>query len=110
MYTETQQAIRNSLWNFMGSLIDASMFEDNAKKKENVTALFSEELCKFVKTEDDKIDIQAAKPILKSALWILEARKLEFNNLPIKTPAIDNAIKELDSLIASLTAYVDKII
>lgn len=109
MYTETQQAIRNSLWNFMGSLMDASMFEDNAKKKENVSALISEELCKFTQIEDNKIDIQVAKPILKSAIWILEARRLEFNNLPIKTPAIDNAIKELDSLITSLTAYVDKI-
>lgn len=109
MYTETQQSIRNSLWNFMGSILNASMFEENSKKKENVTALISEELCKFSKTEDEKIDMQAAKPILKSAIWVLEARRLELSSIPLKTDAINKTVDELDTLIASLKAYVDRI-
>lgn len=108
MYTETQQSIRNSLWNFMGSIMNASMYE-NEKKKESVTALFSEELCKFCKADDEKVDMNTAKPILKSAIWILEARKIELYNLPIKSDAIDKTIKELETLIASLNAYVDRI-
>lgn len=108
MYTETQQAIRNSLWNFMGSLLTASMYEDN-RNKESVTAIFTEELCKFCKTEDNKIDILAAKPILKSCIWILQSRKVEIESLPVKTEAINNTIEELDKLIASLDVYVNKI-
>lgn len=109
MYTETQQSIRNSLWNFMGSIMTASMFDDESKKKENVTALISEELCKFTKCEENKIDMQAAKPILKSAIWVLEARKIELNSIPFETNAVNKTVDELDTLIASLKAYVDRI-
>lgn len=108
MYTDTQQAIRNSLWNFMGSLLTASMYEDK-RNKESVTAVFSEELCKFCKDENDKIDILAAKPILKSSIWILQNRKAEIESLPVKTEAINKTIEELDNLIASLDMYVNKI-
>lgn len=108
MYTDTQQAIRNSLWNFMGSLLTASMYEDK-RNKESVTAVFSEELCKFCKDENDKIDILAAKPILKSSIWVLQNRKAEIESLPVKSEAINNTIEELDNLIASLDMYVNKI-
>lgn len=108
MYTDTQEAIRVSLWNFMGSLLDASMHEEN-KKKESVTALMSEELCKFCRDKDNKINMKAAKPVLKSAVWILEARKLEISSLPVKSEAIDSTVKDLDDLIASLNNYIDKI-
>jgi hypothetical protein len=108
MYTDTQQAIRNSLWNFMGSLLTASMYEDK-RNKESVTAVFSEELCKFCKDENDKIDILAAKPILKSSIWVLQNRKAEIESLPVKSEAINKTIEELDNLIASLDMYVNKI-
>ena len=35
MYTDTQQALRNSLWNFMGSILTASALEE-AQAKESV--------------------------------------------------------------------------
>lgn len=108
MYTETQQSIRNSMWNFMGSLLSTSSFEDNSKKKENVVALISEELCKFIKSDDEVLDINAAKPILKAAIWILQARRLELKNLNVGNNAINSGIKEIDMLIASLSAYIDK--
>ena len=53
--------------------------------------------------------MQAAKPILKSAIWVLEARRLELNSIPLKTDAINKTVDELDTLIASLKAYVDRI-
>lgn len=115
MYTETQEALRNSLWNFMGSILSASILEDK-RKKENVTALICEELCKFCKTEEEtSVDMQAAKPILKAAVWVLEARKLEMqkskNNLDIDaliTP-MDKAIEELSGLINTLNNYIEKL-
>ena len=106
MYTDTQEAVRVSLWNFMGSLLDASV---EVNKKESVTALMSEELCKFCRNQDNELDMKAAKPILKSAAWILEARKAEINSIPVKTEAIDSTIKNLDDLIASLNKYINKL-
>lgn len=109
MYTDTQQSIRNAMWNFMGTLLSSSPYDEISKKKENVTALMSEELCKFVKADDKTLDIKAAKPILKSALWILEARKLELKNINVSNSAINSGIKEIDILIATLSKYIDKI-
>lgn len=111
MYTQLQQTIRNSLWNFMGSIMDASCNED--VKKENVTALISEEMCKFCRIEDEnkesKIDMKTARPILEAAIWILSARKLELQNLSVTSKSIDYTIKELDSIIKSLEMYVKRI-
>lgn len=114
MYTETQEALRNSLWNFMGSMLTASIHEEN-KAKESVTALISEELCKFVKNEDDiSIDMTAAKPILKAAVWVLEAKTTELNNTlntapDIAKPAICSNIENVKSLSVELNEFISKI-
>ena len=104
MYTDTQQAIRNTLWNFMGSIMDASGY-DNENKKQTVTALMSEELCRFCKNDDEKtIDINTAKPILKAAKWVLESKLME-----AKFSSDTNSIKELSLLIASFDSYINKL-
>lgn len=104
MYTDTQQAIRNTLWNFMGSIMDASGY-DNENKKQTVTALMSEELCRFCKNDDEKtIDINTAKPILKAAKWVLESKLME-----AKFSNDINSIKELSLLIASFDSYINKL-
>ena len=119
MYTDTQQAIRNTLWNFMGSIMDASGY-DNENKKQTVTALMSEELCRFCKNDDEKIadkvikktcnddektiDINTAKPILKAAKWVLESKLME-----AKFSNDTNSIKELSLLIASFDSYINKL-
>lgn len=96
MYTETQEALRNSLWNFMGSMLTASMYDDK-KNKESVTALISEELCKFCKNEDETtIDMDAAKPILKAAVWLLNAKETELYNLMEKAPEVAKVDIELN--------------
>ena len=115
MYTETQEALRNSLWNFMGSILTASVLEEK-RRKENVTALMCEELCKFCKKEDEtSIDLQAAKPILKAAVWVFEGRKLEMQkaieetNVSTMKTTLNKSIEEMDSLINTLNNYIDKI-
>lgn len=114
MYTETQQALRNSLWNFMGAMLTASVHEEN-RKKENVTALISEELCKFCKIEEEnKIDMKAAKPILKAAAWVLECKEKELLKLYEEAPdvakeAINNNIDKINYLYKELNDYIDKI-
>ena len=115
MYTETQEALRNSLWNFMGSILTASVLEEK-RRKENVTALMCEELCKFCKTEDEQsIDLQAAKSILKAAVWVSEARKLEMQkaidetDVSIMKSTLKKSIEEINNLINTLNNYIDKI-
>lgn len=114
MYTDTQEALRNSLWNFMGSILTASIHEEN-KAKESVTALMSEELCKFIKNEDEtSIDMVAAKPILKAAIWILDSKVVELQNTLKEAPqvahiAIYNNIAQVQDLRKSLDIFIDKI-
>lgn len=114
MYTDTQEALRNSLWNFMGSILTASIHEEN-KAKESVTALMSEEMCKFIKNEDDtSIDMVAAKPIFKATAWILEARIKELYTLLEKAPepakpTITANILNTEKLKEELDAFIDKL-
>lgn len=114
MYTDTQQALRNSLWNFMGSILNASMLEE-AQAKESVTALMSEEMCKFVKDEDEtSIDMVAAKPILKAASWVLQAKITELNKTLAEAPEVvhDTILKNIDDvqrIKAELDVFIDKI-
>lgn len=116
MYTDTQQALRNSLWNFMGSLLANSAFE-NDKAKESVTALVSEELCKFCKNEDEvTVNMGACKPILKSTSWILQARiqemKTERDKLEQNSPAyeyLNQGVEDLTALYDSLENFISKL-
>jgi cell division septum initiation protein DivIVA len=114
MYTETQEALRNSLWNFMGSMLTASLHEEN-RAKESVTALMSEELCKFVKNKDEiSVDMVAAKPILKSAVWVLNAKITELNNTLETAPTaakevIQKNIENINQIISLLNNFIDKI-
>lgn len=114
MYTDTQEALRNSLWNFMGSILTASIHEEN-KAKESVTALMSEEMCKFIKNEDDtSIDMVAAKPILKAASWILDAKLKELYKTLGTAPAvaydlINKNIASIHNMKTELDVFIDKL-
>lgn len=114
MYTETQEALRNSLWNFMGSMLTASIHEEN-RAKESVTALMSEELCKFVKNEDEtSVDMVAAKPILKAASWILNSKLTELYKTLETAPAvaydtINKNIENIHNIKTELDVFIEKI-
>lgn len=114
MYTETQEALRNSLWNFMGSMLTASIHEEN-RAKESVTALMSEELCKFVKNEDEtSVDMVAAKPILKAASWILNSKLTELYKTLETAPTvaydtINKNIENIHNIKTELDVFIEKI-
>ena len=104
-YTQEQEAIRQAIANFLGALLINSMFTES-EAKENVIAIFCEELVKYV--SDDGLDIRAAKPLLKSTLWILEKRKEELN-ISFNELGLSNvpANSDLDQLIELLNNYIN---
>lgn len=114
MYTETQDALRNSLWIFFGSILNASILEES-RTKENVTALVSEELCKFCKNEDEtSVDMVAAKPILKAASWVLDAKLKELYKTLNIAPAvaydtINKNIENVQNIKTQLDIFINNI-
>lgn len=106
-YTQEQEAIRQAIANFLGALLINSMFKES-EAKENVIAIFCEELVKYV--SDGGLDIQAAKPLLKSTLWILEKRREELNT-SFNELGLSNipANSDLDQLIELLNNYINKL-
>lgn len=106
-YTQEQEAIRQAIANFLGALLMNSMFTET-EAKENVIAIFCEELTKYV--SDGGLDIQAAKPMLKSTLWILEKRREELNMSYKELGLSDNPVNsDLDQLIELLNNYINKL-
>lgn len=106
-YTQEQEAIRQAIANFLGALLTNSMFTES-EAKENVIAIFCEELTKYV--SDGGLDIQAAKPLLKSTLWVLEKRKEELNTSYKELGLSDKpANSDLDQLIELLNNYINKL-
>lgn len=64
----------------MGALLNASAFEGDLQK-ENVIALLSEELCKYVcDNSEHKVDIKIANPIFQSTLYLLKRYKQDMIN------------------------------
>lgn len=115
-YTKEQEAIRQSFANFLGALMTNSMYE-NELAKENAIAVLCEELVKYIQNENNTIDVQLSKPILKSSLWTLQKRKedmlkdLEKINIE-GIDVINNTsqyTKDIDFLINSLNDYIKKI-
>lgn len=106
-YTQEQEAIRQAIANFLGALLMNSMFTES-EAKENVIAIFCEELTKYV--SDGGLDIQAAKPLLKSTLWVIEKRKEELNTSYKELGLSDKpANSDLDQLIELLNNYINKL-
>ena len=92
----------------MGSLIVAYGGEAD-KAKESVIAILCEEMAKFCKTEEDTLDMKAAKPTLRLTEWVLKKRLEDISNLKLKSKAIESTKKEIEDLIASLDIYISRI-
>lgn len=63
--------------------------------------------------ENKDVNITAAKPILKAALWVIQQRKImaekELEDIEVKPLEAINAFNEIDKLIADLTNYINNI-
>ena len=109
-YTSEQETLRAAITNFIGVAASSSMYEGKDAVR-NVVALFLEELIKYIET-DEGINMNAAKPIFRANMYILDQRKKDiqenyrksFDNEPP-----ESLTQELDMLIQSLNDYINKI-
>ena len=109
-YTNEQEALRAAITNFIGIAASSSMYEGKNAVR-NVIALFLEELIQYVQS-DDGINMNATKPIFRATTYVLQERKKDiiksyresFNSEP---PEL--LTEEIDELINSLNAYINKI-
>lgn len=89
MHSKEQENLRSAIANFLGVAASTSMYEGD-RAKENVIALFTEELVKIGQNKDQTVNMQVLKPIFLSVIWILKCRKndiissytQQFNGLP----------------------------
>lgn len=113
MYSEMQQQLRMSLAQFFGAILTNSHYEDSEYKKQSLVALAIEELLKVCKTEENQIDMIAAKPILKGTHYLLEQRKNDIiSNLKetsLSDKDINKAVEDLHSVILNLNQYIETI-
>ena len=110
-YKSEQESLRAAITNFIGVAASSSMYEGKDAVR-NVVALFLEELIQYIETEDKGVNMNAAKPIFRANVYVLEQRKKNivdsyyksFNSAPP-----ESLTKEIDELIKSLNDYINKI-
>ena len=109
-YTNEQETLRAAITNFIGIAASSSMYEGKDAVR-NVVALFLEELIQYMET-DEGFNMNAAKPLFRANIYVLEQRKKDIVNSyrkSFKTEPPESLTKEIDELIQSLNDYIDKI-
>ena len=109
-YTSEQEALRAAITNFIGIAATSSMYEGKDAVR-NVIALFLEELIQYTQTNDG-IDMNTTKPIFRATIYVLEERKRDIRKSYAESfncEPPENLTQEIDSLIESLKAYINKL-
>lgn len=109
-YTSEQETLRAAINNFIGVAASSSMYEGKDAVR-NVIALFLEELVKYIQT-DDGMNMNAAKPILRATVYILESRRKEaIESFKEAFDCEPNELltEDLDRLIQSMNDYINKL-
>ena len=109
-YTSEQETLRAAIINFIVVAASSSMYEGKDAVR-NVVALFLEELIQYMET-DEGFNMNAAKPLFRANIYVLEQRKKDIVNSykkSFETEPPESLTKEIDELIQSLNDYIDKI-
>ena len=109
-YTNEQETLRAAITNFIGIAASSSMYESKDAVR-NVVALFLEELIQYMET-DEGFNMNAAKPLFRANIYVLEQRKKDIENSyrkSFETVPPESLTKEIDERIQSLSDYIDKI-
>ena len=109
-YTNEQETLRAAITNFIGIAASSSMYEGKDAVR-NVVALFLEELIQYMET-DDGFNINAAKPLFRAVIYVLEQRQKDINDNYRKSfnaEPPESLTNEITQLIQSLNDYINKI-
>ena len=109
-YTNEQESLRAAITNFIGIAATSSMYEGKDAVR-NVIALFLEELIQYTQTNDG-IDMNTTKPIFRATIYVLEERRRDIRKSYTESfncEPPENLTQEIDSLIESLKAYINKL-
>lgn len=113
MYTQEQEQIRMSLYQFFGSILVNSNLQESEMRKQSLIALTLEELVKFCKKEDNTVDIVVAKPILKATEYLLKNRKEDITksmtDAGFEQRVVENATEDINDIIIDLNKYIENI-
>lgn len=109
-YTTEQETLRAAITNFIGVAASNSMYTGKDAVR-NVIALFLEELIQYMET-DEGINMNAAKPLFRAVVYVLDQRKQEairtFKEAFEMEPN-ELLTEDIDELIKLLNNYINKI-
>ena len=107
--------IRSGLVQYIGAMLEGTMYEENAARQIVCASLLEEAINICTYTDDnntDKINLFAAKPILRASIIVLKQRKLDYdeylntvedeemkNQIKNVTLVLDESIKLIESII-----------
>ena len=107
--------IRSGLVQYIGAMLEGTMYEENAAKQIACASLLEEAINICTYTDDnntDKINLFAAKPILRASIIVLKQRKSDYdeylntvedeemkNQIKNVTLVLDESIKLIESII-----------
>lgn len=107
--------IRAGLVQYIGAMLDNTIYKDNAAKQIVCASLLEEAINVCTITDENnvtKINLFAAKPILRAAIIILKQRKSDYDEYlnTVKDVEMQNQIKNVTLVLDESIKLIDNII
>lgn len=107
--------IRAGLVQYIGAMLDNTIYKDNAAKQIVCASLLEEAINVCTITDENnvtKINLFAAKPILRAAIIILKQRKSDYDEYlnTVKDIEMQNQIKNVTLVLDESIKLIDNII
>ena len=94
-----QQAIKQSLTNFVGAIVDSSERQDIEARHEAAATLL-EEVLKLSEEQGGSRELYVLKPLFRATINVLLERKKELSELQMS--GAQDAVKEIDKIVEYL--------
>ena len=107
MHSNDQAQVRAGLVNYIGAMLSASKFENDKAIKHSVVAILLEEAVKLCKDKDGYFDMYVSKPALRLTSSIAKQRCDLMDNLPSKTPEIQEQIEAYGIIKSELNKILE---
>lgn len=107
--------IRAGLVQYIGAMLDNTIYKDSAAKQIVCASLLEEAINVCTSTDENnvtKINLFAAKPILRAAIIILKQRKSDYDEYlnTVKDVEMQNQIKNVTLVLDESIKLIDNII